>query len=197
MVLINRTLKQLTSDKILKGIFENDRNVIQYVYDNYFNSIRSFVLRNGGAEEDAWDVFQDGVVIIYEQIKTDNLIVKSSFHTYFYTVCKHQWLKTIRDKNSKYHESIDDSAEPDKQSLNEENIKLDEAIEKEKRIKLYQRNVAKLSKECQALLKLVAKGFNINEITTELDYKSTGFTYKKRRLCKERLIKLIKTDTEQ
>lgn len=190
-------MKELTSEKILKGIFENDSTVIQYVYDKYFNTIKSFVLRYGGAEEDAWDIFQDGIVVIYEQIKNENLIVKNSFLTYFYTVCKYQWLKIIRERDSKYFESIEGSLEADRLNLNEENLKLDEAIEKEKRIKLYQRNVAKLSKECQALLKLVAKGYKTDEITTKLDYKSTGFTYKKRRLCKERLIKLIKTDTEQ
>jgi RNA polymerase sigma factor (sigma-70 family) len=190
-------LKELTSEKILKGIFENDSTVIQYVYDRYFNTIKSFVHRYGGADEDAWDIFQDGIVVIYEQIKNENLIVKNSFLTYFYTICKYQWLNVIRERDSKYFQSIEDSLEADRLNLNEENLKLDEAIEKEKRIKLYQRNVAKLSKECQALLKLVAKGYNTDEITKELDYKSTGFTYKKRRICKERLIKLINTDTEQ
>lgn len=190
-------MKELTSEKILKGIFENDNTVIQYVYDKYFNTIKSFVLRYGGAEEDAWDIFQDGIVVIYEQVKNENLIVKNSFLTYFYTVCKYQWLKIIRERDSKYFESIEGSLEADRLNLNDENLKLDEAIEKEKRIKLYQRNVAKLSKECQALLKLVAKGYKTDEITTKLAYKSTGFTYKKRRLCKERLIKLINTDTEQ
>jgi RNA polymerase sigma factor (sigma-70 family) len=190
-------LNELTSDKILKGIFENDNTVIQYVYDKYFNTIKSFVLRYGGAEEDAWDIFQDGIVVIYEQIKQENLVVKNSFLTYFYTVCKYQWLKVIRERDSKYFQSIEDSLEADRLNLNDQYHELDEAIEKEKRIKLYQKNVAKLSKECQALLKLVAKGYKIDEITTELDYKSTGFTYKKRRLCKERLIKLINTDKEQ
>lgn len=190
-------MKELTSDIILKGIFENDSSVIQYVYDRYFNTIKSFVLRYGGVEEDAWDVFQDGIVIIYEQIKTDKLIVKSSFITYLYTICKYQWLNRIREKDNKYFESIDESNMTDKLSLNEENLKLDEAIEKEKRIKLYQRNISKLSKECQALLKLVADGLNINEITTELNYKSTGFSYKKSRICKEWLIKLINTDKQQ
>jgi RNA polymerase sigma factor (sigma-70 family) len=190
-------LNELTSDKILKGIFENDNTVIQYVYDKYFNTIKSFVLRYGGAEEDAWDIFQDGIVVIYEQIKQENLVVKNSFLTYFYTVCKYQWLKVIRERDSKYFQSIEDSLEADRLNLNDQYLELDEAIEKEKRIKLYQKNVAKLSKECQALLKLVAKGYKIDEITTELDYKSTGFTYKKRRLCKERLIKLINTDKEQ
>ena len=71
---------------------------------------------------------------------------------------------------------------------------LDETIEKENRVKLYNRNFLKLSTSCQEILKLIARGFTVNELTEELGHKSTGFTYKKRRVCKERLIKLIKEE---
>ena len=94
-------MKELTTDKILKGIFENDTKVVEYVYDKYFNAIKSYVIGNGGTKEDAWDIFQDGIIIIYEQIKNKDLEIKSSFMTYFFTICKYQWLKILRDKNKK------------------------------------------------------------------------------------------------
>jgi hypothetical protein len=43
---------------------------------------------------------------------------------------------------------------------------------------------------------LLAKGLTTKEITKELNYKSTGFTYKKRRLCKEQLLKRIKENND-
>jgi len=188
-------LKEIASDKILKGIFENDRSIIQYVYDKYFDIIKNYVVQYGGNKEDAWDIFQDGIVIIYEQIKNDDLVIKSSFITYFFAVCKYQWLKIVRQNRNKYFEVIEDSKEAEKLNHQEHRIKIDEVIENEKRIKLYHNNFLKLSKECQDLLKLVAKGFSIKELAEALNYKSTGFTYKKRRVCKERLIKLIKLNS--
>ena len=79
-------MREIASDKILKGIFENDHSIIQYVYDKYFNTIKSFVFKYGGSKDDAWDVFQDGIVILYEQIKNDDLVIKSSFITYFFII---------------------------------------------------------------------------------------------------------------
>lgn len=189
-------MKELTTDKILKGIFENDRTVVEYVYDKYFNAIKSYVTRYKGTKEDAWDIFQDGIVIIYEQIKNKDLVIKSSFMTYFFTICKYQWLKILREKNKKYYESIENNKEVEQLNLKQNTAELDETIEKENRVKLYTRNFQKLSISCQEMLKLVARGLTVNEITEELGYKSIGFTYKKRRVCKERLIKLIKEESK-
>ena len=187
-------MKELGSEKILEGIYRNDSQVIQYIYDKYFESIKKFITNYGGTEEDAWDIFQDGLIVVYEQIKNENLKLKHSFITYFYTVCKYSWLKVLRGRDKKYYEQVEHSKELERFSLVEYEIELDEFVEKEKRIKLYQLNFRKLSNECQKMLKLMAKGHTITEITNEFNYKSTGFTYKKRRICKERLIKLIKED---
>jgi RNA polymerase sigma factor (sigma-70 family) len=187
-------LKKYTSEKILKGILENDRRIIEYVYNTYFNAIKSFVLRYGGNHEDAWDIFQDGIVIIYEQARKEDLQIENSFMTYLFTICKYQWLKALRDRNKKYFETIENNKEVEQFFHQENAARLDEIIEKEKRLKLYASNFRKLSESCQKMLKLVARGLTVEELKQELGYKSNGFTYKKRSECKERLIKLINKD---
>ena len=188
-------MKRYTSDKILKGILENDRSVIEYVYNTYFKAIRSFVLRYGGTQEDARDIFQDGIIIIYEQAKNNGLQIENTFMTYLFTVCKYQWMKTLRERDKKYFETVENNREVEQVFHKENAAKLDELIEKEKRVKLYTRNFQKLSESCQKILRLVARGYSVDELTEELGYKSKIFTYKKRRTCKERLIDLIKNDT--
>ena len=56
--------------------------------------------------------------------------------------------------------------------------------------------IKKLSEECQKMLKLVADGHKPEEIKEYMNYKSIGYTYKRRRVCKERLIKLIRNDID-
>ena len=187
-------MKEIASDQILEGIYHNDSKVIQYIYDKYFKSIKNLVTGYGGTEEDAWDVFQDGIIVVYEQIKNGKLELRHTFLTYFYTICKYSWLKVLRERDKKYYEQIEKNRELEHLSLSEYGVELDEVIEKEKRVKLYQLNFKKLSEECQKMLKLVAKGFTIEQITNEFNYKSNGFSYKKRRICKERLIRMIKED---
>jgi RNA polymerase sigma factor (sigma-70 family) len=189
-------LKQITAEHILKGIIENDRKIIRYVYDEYFNSIKHYVLKHRGTSEDAMDLFQDGIIIIYEQVSDGNLVIKSSFFNYLYTICKYQWLKTLRNRNNIYSESIDDNPEFERLYSLEFKRELDELINKESRIKIYQKHFKDLSKECQQLLRLVVKGLKPDEIKERMNYNSVGFTYKKRRICKERLIERIKKDLD-
>ncbi|RLD43936.1 MAG: hypothetical protein DRI89_03845 [Bacteroidetes bacterium] len=191
---MNRTAREITSNKILKGIIENDHEVMEYIYEKYFESIKGFVVRHGGTRDDAWDIFQDGIIAIYEQLKNKELVLKNTFHTYFFTICKYTWLKVLRDKDKRYYEQIESSKEIEQINLKDYKLEIDELIEKEKRIKLYSNNFSKLSKECQKLLKLLSLGHSTQEIADSFNYKSVGFAYKKRRICKERLVKLIDQD---
>lgn len=184
----------ITSERILKGIIDNDHEVMQYVYDKYFESIKGFVIRHGGTKDDAWDVFQDGIIVVYEQVKSKKLTIQNTFHTYFFTICKYTWLKVLRDRDKKYFEQIETSRELEQINLHDYKLEVEEIIEKEKRVKLYNSNFLKLSKECQKLLALMSQGCSVQEIAESFNYKSVGFAYKKRRICKERLIKLIKLD---
>ncbi len=187
-------MKNISSAEILEGIKNNDRSIIELIYNKYFSTISKFVQNNTGSESDAWDVFQEGIVIVYEQSKTPDFKINNTFITYFYTVCKYRWLKTLRDRGIRKYEFYDDNKELENIGFNSQNNQFDEVAEKERRMLLYKRNLDKISKECQKLLKLMAKGLNVNEITLQLNYKSSGFTYKKRRICKHMLIKKIKQD---
>ena len=187
-------MREIASEKILQGIVDNDHTVIQYIYKKYFESIKGFVIKHNGTKEDAWDVFQDGIIVIYEQIKNNKLALKNTFHTYFFTVCKYTWLKVLRERDKKYYEQVENSKEIEQLNLYDYKLGIDELIEKEKRVKLYNANFLKLSKECQKFLKLLAEGMSIQEIASSFNYKSVGFAYKKQRICKERLIKLIQQD---
>ena len=189
-------MAKFSTERILAGIVENDRIVIQYVYDKYFVSIKSYVLKHGGSETDAWDVFQDSLMVVYEQARSGDLILKNTFITYFYSICKYKWLKQLRDSSPNQHEEFEYKNETELYGYNSYVVQLDEALEQEERVRLYQENFLKLSKECQKLFKLLAKGLTTKEITEELNYKSTGFTYKKRRLCKEQLLKRIKENND-
>ena len=173
---------------------ENDRRIIEYVYNTYFSAIKSFVLRYGGNHDDAWDVFQDGIVIIYEQAKNNSLEINNTFMTYLFTICKYHWFNILRERDKKYFETIENNREVEQVYNNEITARLDELIEKEQRVKWYMRNYEKLSETCKKMLKMIAQGYTVNEITEEFGYRSNGFTYKKRRVCKERLMKLIDRD---
>jgi len=77
---------------------EERREALTYIYNNYFQNIRSLVTRNSGSTTDAEDIFQEGVVILYENILLGKYKGRSSIMTYLYVICKNTWLKEIQKR---------------------------------------------------------------------------------------------------
>lgn len=79
-------------------IKENDR-AFKYLYQTLFGVILKMIITNNGDDEDAEDIFQDGLIVIYHQIKKNNLTLNCTLKTYVYSICRNLWLKKIRKKS--------------------------------------------------------------------------------------------------
>lgn len=59
--------------------------------------IRLIVYPNGGTNEDAHDIFQDGLIIMLEKLDNKEFALTCKFKTFLYCVCEHLW-KRVLDK---------------------------------------------------------------------------------------------------
>jgi len=188
-------VKDISVEQILNGIVNNNSFIIQKVYKKFFVIVRKYIQNHGGREADAKDVFQDGIMVIYEQHKNQQLKLKNEFGTYLFAICRNIWLNQKRAESKmvlKEYSSL--TSELEKKGWNDLIKRSEEISFKESRARIYQSNFEKLSEECRKLLKLTADGLSVQEITLRFGYKSEGFTYKKRSICKGRLVKLINKD---
>lgn len=80
---------------LLKESFEKDK-ALKQLYIQLYPIIKSFIIKNNGTEEDAADIFQDGIIVFYEKVRLNQFQLTSSIRTYVYSVCKHLWLNKLR-----------------------------------------------------------------------------------------------------
>ena len=93
---------EINEPEILEGIKNCDSRVLEFVYQNYFQSIKHFVTSNNGTMDDAKDVFQDALTVIFEKIRNNNLKLNVRFSTYLFSVSKNIWLRELkRNKKQK------------------------------------------------------------------------------------------------
>jgi RNA polymerase sigma factor (sigma-70 family) len=59
--------------------------------------IRLMIYQKGGTNEDARDIFQDGLIIMLEKLDDKKFNLTCKFKTFLYCVCEHLW-KTALDK---------------------------------------------------------------------------------------------------
>ena len=182
-----------SDEQILKGILRHDNLILQYIYKQYYYNINYFIRKNQGSEDDASDIFQEAIIIIYRKIKENDLIFeKSSFKSYLFSVCRFLWLKQL-EKRRIEKERLNDTL-PYQDDLYDDN--LNELVEKNERYGLYQKHFSTLSTDCQKLLQLFFEKVPLKEIAKVMGYKSEKYAKKRKYKCKELLISRIKQDAE-
>ncbi len=183
-------MQEYTTQEILKGISENNHIVVQHIYDRYFKEIIKFIEKFGGSYDDATDIFQDGIIVIYEQMKRGDGEKIKNFKAYFYSICKFKWLNTVR--NGKYGEFSDVEMEEILPSF-EYNVlseKISDIVEKERRVKVYFNSFMKLDSMCQKMIRFVAYGWSVEDIASEMNL-SVIYTYRKRQNCLKKLTEIV------
>ncbi len=182
-------MNEFSVEEIIAGIRTRDNNVLQYIYKKYYPSIHNFILANSGSSEDAKDIFQESIIIIFKKIKDEqHFLLNSSFKTFLYSISRHLWLKQLR--NQKYEErNIRD--QQNFIELREEPFKIEN---EDLRMTLYQKHFKNLPEDCQKILKLTVENITQKEIADSLGFKSDNYVKKRKHYCKENLIKMIKQD---
>jgi RNA polymerase sigma factor (sigma-70 family) len=174
------------SDKdIIQGIRQQDEKVLNWLYDNYLKAVKKFVLNNGGSEDDVSDVFQDSIIILYNQITENNLKLTSDLKGYFFGIARNVWNNQFR-KIQKTTSLEIDVAEED--GVGEDNYQLLERIVN----KAFQ----KLTMEQQKILTLFAEGKTYEIIAEKMDLKNEVNARRRKYLCKEALLDIMKEDPE-
>ncbi len=176
--------------EILEGLVRQDEKIIRFIFNEHFNTIRSFIQRNKGTVEDAEDVFQDAIVIIYQKARDRELSLECSFKTFLYSVCRHVWLQKL-EKSRINPANIGDI----ENFIELSNVMMYDLYDEEReRVKIFQQHFLALGEDCQKLLRLFMRKTPLSEIMKIMGYKSVKYTKTRKFLCKERLKKRIKND---
>lgn len=186
-------MKNYSDEQILNGILRHDNLILQYIYKQYYYKVNMFVKRNSGTEDDANDVFQEAIIVIYRKLKESDLMFgTSSFQGYLFSVCRFLWLKQLESRRIE-QEKINDSL-PFQEDVYDDNLV--ELVDKNERYGLYQKHFKSLSTDCQKLMQLFFEKVPLSEIAKIMGYKGEKYAKKRKFNCKELLINRIKQDTE-
>ena len=96
--------------EIILGILNDSKEILNRLYLTYFPMVLQLVLNNNGNEDDAKDVFQEAVIVLYNKVKSGNFELNSKLKTFIYSVCRRLWLKRL-NAQSRAIRNIEDYSE--------------------------------------------------------------------------------------
>jgi len=105
-------LKEYTDTEIIECLRNRQSYVVHYLFDRYMPMIRLMVYQKGGTNDDAHDIFQDGLIIMLEKLDNKEFALTCKFKTFLYCVCEHLW-KSILDKRQAATNYLSKRSEPE------------------------------------------------------------------------------------
>ncbi|MEQ1746558.1 MAG: sigma-70 family RNA polymerase sigma factor [Saprospiraceae bacterium] len=175
-----------TESHYLKGILENDFRVLDDLYARYLPGIVALVRNQGGAYDDACDVFQEAILVVFKKASDPEFTLNTPFGGYLYSVCRYIWWRQRKKK----HRSAVTLDEVERFAV-DENLEAT-LVENEKK-KLFQEKLAELGKECRQVLQAFFAGTALKAIAGQMGY-TEDYIKKKNKTCKERLATLVRND---
>jgi RNA polymerase sigma factor (sigma-70 family) len=83
-------------NELLLRFCNHHRPAVQRLYDDCFDDIKKMVKKYRGKEEDAEDVFQEGMLILLTYCKRSSFVLTTPLCGFLYSICAKFWWKKLK-----------------------------------------------------------------------------------------------------
>lgn len=171
---------------LLQGLSRNDRKAVETIYKDNYNMVQSLIVQNNGSVEEAKDVFQEAMIVLYEKVRSGSFELNCQVKTYIYSVCRRLWLKRLQQLN-RYSAEIEnmESAVPVEEEI-EEHEKRNAEFE------MMEKAISSLGEPCRSLLEAYyLQKKSMYEIAANFGYTNADNAKTQKYKCLMRLKKIF------
>jgi len=182
---------------LLRALAKGERAATEFLYKQHAKIFSSWLSQNGGSQDDASDIFQEAMVVLYEKAQDEAFLLTCKVGTYIFAICKNLWYKKCQqlhkmpvalDENSGDEDSKDWAYEDDIQQHHE----------REQNFEKLNMSLAQLGEPCQSILKeYYHQNRSMQEIAMKFGYTNTDNAKTQKYKCLQRLKKLFLKDQMQ
>ncbi|MBM3404534.1 MAG: sigma-70 family RNA polymerase sigma factor [Bacteroidetes bacterium] len=176
---------------LIEGIKNKDKAVLKYIYREYYQSVKHLVSDNSGSEEDARDLFQDVMVIIYQKAARNALSLSCSLKTYLFSISRNLWFQRLEKRKYECHFYNLELVEDEMAVHDCDDTPDDEAMEKSR---LFMQHFIGLPADCQQILRLFFRKFTYRDIARILKLSNEKYAKSRKFMCKAMLRRRIMKD---
>ena len=176
-----------TDSEVILGILNDSKQTLNQLYKAYFPMVLQLVLNNNGNEDDAKDIFQESVIVLYNKVKAGGFELNSKLKTFIYSVCRRLWLKRLNQKSRNVSVELMDFE-------NVEAVEQDIAYHEEKDAKFRQMEKALqlLGEPCKTIIEdYYMQNRSMQDISEKFGYTNADNAKTQKYKCLQRLKKLF------
>lgn len=187
-------MQQLSDKEIINKLkstnySEND-HAMKAIYQLMYKKVVRHILKNSGSEQDADDIFQDGLIAFYKLAKDDRLEEVKDIQAYFFSICRNLWLKALK-KQKRVSQLSEEHL-----LLSEQAVVVTNILSSEKSA-LFDKLLASLGESChKVLVYYYYERLKMKEIMSLMNFSSEQVAKNKKSVCMKRLKNTIQSNPE-
>jgi RNA polymerase sigma factor (sigma-70 family) len=173
--------------KLLDALRNDDDNALADLFRRNRRPVVSFILRNQGTADDAEDVLQEALIVLWERVRNGSFEYQAKLSTFIYATAKNIWFRRLARNRREIVSAAEtfEIAAKDADPLEE--------LEENERILAVQQAMEKLGNPCRDLLLLYYwEDRSMEEIALKLGFANSDTVKSKKYQCKKALEKIVK-----
>lgn len=91
-------MKSYSNEQLIKAIGEGDQRALTFLYHKYGPRIKGYILKNSGELDDANDMIQKTILVIWEKVKSGAYTEQAKFDQFIGRVASNLWLSELRSR---------------------------------------------------------------------------------------------------
>ena len=179
----------LTDQQMLERMRSGDERPLGILYNRSLPLVQAHILQNSEKKEDAEDILQDALVILWRNIRKPEFQLTSAFTTYIQSIARNLWLKKLRSGRNL-------NILPDFDEVRDTDIleSLADAQEPEINTLLLNKVMDRLSPVCrQILILFYFEELDTAEIAQKMHFANSDTVKSKKYQCKKKLEEMIRS----
>ena len=137
----------------------------------HFPMVKKYVKNNSGNNEDAHDVFQESLIILFRKLNETELELSAQLSTYLFAIAKNVWFEELRKRNKIL-------------ILEEQDEEITERIAEESKFKKAENALTQLGERCKTLLiAFYHEQLSMSAIADKLSFSSAENARKQKYKC--------------
>ena len=182
-----------SEQQLLKALAKGDRVATETIYKQQYPIIKSWLLKNGSSDDDAADIFQESMVVLFGKVQSADFTLTCAVGTYLFSISKNLWFKRLQQQQREPGRLYDNSGDDEDGGIAyEEDIN----IHHEREAHFNQLNSAldQIGEPCRSLLQaFYHKDKSMQEIAADFGYTNPENAKTQKYKCLTRLRKLFYT----
>lgn len=180
----------LTDEELLMGLADGSDSALQQLYRQYFPMVLHFVTSNSGSEDDAKDIYQEALIVVYEKVRAGSLELQCQLKTYLYSVGRRLWLKQLAQRGRYMISDTEQSVRVDDDMTDHE--------ERDRQFELMTESLDRLGEPCRTLLEdFYIRHLSMQAITDKFGYTNSDNAKTQKYKCLMRLKRLFFAEYKQ